>query len=195
MLFESIQEGKYEFPEKDWAHISFAAKDLISKLLVRDAKQRLSAAQVLQHPWVQGVSEPCWGPPASGPPPTGKEGTFSRSGSTPVQASVNTPGCSVGLGPGLGAPAGAGAPWSDPPPASGWGPSCRNRLSPCLEASGVFLPGTGSRLRSSSFGAGGRPQAVLLPVPTGPGSARLPAQGREGTPARVLNVEAGTGGP
>ena len=58
MLFESIQEGKYEFPEKDWAHISFAAKDLISKLLVRDAKRRLSAAQVLQHPWVQGVSDP-----------------------------------------------------------------------------------------------------------------------------------------
>uniref|UniRef100_A0AAR2L4G9 non-specific serine/threonine protein kinase n=1 Tax=Pygocentrus nattereri TaxID=42514 RepID=A0AAR2L4G9_PYGNA len=55
MLFESIQEGKYEFPEKDWAHISPAAKDLISKLLVRDAKNRLSAAQVLQHPWVQGV--------------------------------------------------------------------------------------------------------------------------------------------
>lgn len=61
MLFESIQEGKYEFPEKDWAHISFAAKDLISKLLVRDAKQRLSAAQVLQHPWVQGVSASPWG--------------------------------------------------------------------------------------------------------------------------------------
>ncbi|ELV09257.1 MAP kinase-interacting serine/threonine-protein kinase 2 [Tupaia chinensis] len=58
MLFESIQEGKYEFPDKDWAHISFAAKDLISKLLVRDAKQRLSAAQVLQHPWVQGLSPP-----------------------------------------------------------------------------------------------------------------------------------------
>ncbi|XP_045155971.1 MAP kinase-interacting serine/threonine-protein kinase 2 [Echinops telfairi] len=56
MLFERIQEGKYEFPEKDWAHISFAAKDLISKLLVRDAKQRLSAAQVLQHPWVQGCA-------------------------------------------------------------------------------------------------------------------------------------------
>lgn len=55
MLFESIQEGKYEFPEKEWAHISSSAKDLISKLLVRDAKKRLSAAQVLQHPWVQGV--------------------------------------------------------------------------------------------------------------------------------------------
>uniref|UniRef100_A0A8C3AWC5 non-specific serine/threonine protein kinase n=1 Tax=Cyclopterus lumpus TaxID=8103 RepID=A0A8C3AWC5_CYCLU len=56
-LFESIQEGKYEFPEKDWAHISSSAKDLISRLLVRDAKNRLSARQVLQHIWVQGVSQ------------------------------------------------------------------------------------------------------------------------------------------
>ncbi|MEQ2205401.1 hypothetical protein XENOCAPTIV_026885 [Xenoophorus captivus] len=55
-LFESIQEGKYEFPDKDWAHITKEAKDLISKLLVRDSTLRLSAAQVLQHPWVQGVS-------------------------------------------------------------------------------------------------------------------------------------------
>ncbi|XP_067250803.1 MAP kinase-interacting serine/threonine-protein kinase 2b isoform X2 [Chanodichthys erythropterus] len=62
-LFESIQEGKYEFPEKEWAHISSSAKDLISKLLVRDAKKRLSAAQVLQHPWVQGGALDC--PPSS----------------------------------------------------------------------------------------------------------------------------------
>lgn len=55
-LFDSIQQGKYEFPEKDWAHITAGAKDLISKLLVRDATLRLSAAQVLKHPWVQGVS-------------------------------------------------------------------------------------------------------------------------------------------
>ncbi|XP_056132203.1 MAP kinase-interacting serine/threonine-protein kinase 1 isoform X3 [Lampris incognitus] len=53
-LFESIQEGKYEFQDKDWSHISDQAKDLISKLLVRDATLRLSAAQVLKHPWVQG---------------------------------------------------------------------------------------------------------------------------------------------
>ncbi|KAG5851179.1 hypothetical protein ANANG_G00090310 [Anguilla anguilla] len=53
-LFESIQEGKYEFPEKDWARISDDAKDLISRLLVRDATLRLGAGQVLEHPWVQG---------------------------------------------------------------------------------------------------------------------------------------------
>lgn len=54
-LFERIQEGKYEFGDRDWSHISDGAKDLISRLLVRDATLRLSAAQVLQHPWVQGV--------------------------------------------------------------------------------------------------------------------------------------------
>ncbi|CAB1314241.1 unnamed protein product [Coregonus sp. 'balchen'] len=32
-LFENIQEGQYEFPERDWAHISAQAKDLISRLL------------------------------------------------------------------------------------------------------------------------------------------------------------------
>ncbi|KAF5899546.1 MAP kinase-interacting serine/threonine-protein kinase 2-like, partial [Clarias magur] len=57
MLFESIQEGKYDFPAKDWTYISAEAKDLVSKLLVRDAKQRLSAEQVLQHPWVQGCAQ------------------------------------------------------------------------------------------------------------------------------------------
>nr|XP_005156012.1 MAP kinase-interacting serine/threonine-protein kinase 1 isoform X2 [Danio rerio] len=53
-LFERIQEGKYEFSDGVWTQISADAKDLISRLLVRDATLRLSAAQVLQHPWVQG---------------------------------------------------------------------------------------------------------------------------------------------
>uniref|UniRef100_A0A8C1CCU6 non-specific serine/threonine protein kinase n=1 Tax=Cyprinus carpio carpio TaxID=630221 RepID=A0A8C1CCU6_CYPCA len=53
-LFERIQEGKYEFGDGVWAQISSDAKDLISRLLVRDATLRLSAAQVLKHPWVQG---------------------------------------------------------------------------------------------------------------------------------------------
>ena len=37
-LFESIQEGKYEFPDKDWAHISSEAKCLISKLQAPGAR-------------------------------------------------------------------------------------------------------------------------------------------------------------
>merc|ERR1739838_517600 len=50
-LFYNIQKGKFQFPDKDWENISPEAKDLISKLLVKNAKQRLSASDVLNHPW------------------------------------------------------------------------------------------------------------------------------------------------
>lgn len=52
LLFESIQEGRYDFPERDWGSISEEAKDLIRGLLVKEASRRLSAESVLQHPWV-----------------------------------------------------------------------------------------------------------------------------------------------
>ncbi|KAF8784956.1 MAP kinase-interacting serine/threonine-protein kinase 1-like [Argiope bruennichi] len=54
MLFDCIQKGVYEFPEREWAYISDEAKDLISHLLVKDASQRYSAEMVLNHPWVAG---------------------------------------------------------------------------------------------------------------------------------------------
>ncbi|XP_076028609.1 MAP kinase-interacting serine/threonine-protein kinase 2-like isoform X1 [Oratosquilla oratoria] len=53
LLFECIQECSYDFPEPEWSHISDEAKDLITKLLVKDAAQRLSAEMVLNHPWVK----------------------------------------------------------------------------------------------------------------------------------------------
>jgi len=52
LLFISIHEGRYEFPDREWADISSEAKDLISKLLVKEASARPSAAEVLNHPWV-----------------------------------------------------------------------------------------------------------------------------------------------
>ncbi|XP_070562995.1 MAP kinase-interacting serine/threonine-protein kinase 1-like isoform X2 [Ptychodera flava] len=52
MLLTSIQEGTYDFPDKEWGHISNSAKDLISRLLVKDANLRYSADAVLKHPWV-----------------------------------------------------------------------------------------------------------------------------------------------
>ena len=53
LLFHSIQEGRYEFPDAEWVAMSPEARDLISKLLVKDAKQRLSAEMVLAHTWVK----------------------------------------------------------------------------------------------------------------------------------------------
>ncbi|KAF5306977.1 hypothetical protein FQR65_LT07200 [Abscondita terminalis] len=52
LLFHSIQEGRYEFPEPEWNHISTEAKHLISSLLVKIASQRIGASEVLSHPWL-----------------------------------------------------------------------------------------------------------------------------------------------
>ncbi|GFY01455.1 hypothetical protein TNCV_850631 [Trichonephila clavipes] len=52
MLFECIQRGVYEYPEREWAFISEEAKSLIGHLLVKNASQRYSAETVLNHPWV-----------------------------------------------------------------------------------------------------------------------------------------------
>lgn len=53
-LFDAIRAGQLIFPAHPWQGVSADAKDLIRRLLVRDAAQRLDAAGVLEHPWVTG---------------------------------------------------------------------------------------------------------------------------------------------
>jgi len=52
-LFNNIQAGRFEFHKKEWAHVSVEAKDLIAGLLVKDARKRYSASDVLVHPWLR----------------------------------------------------------------------------------------------------------------------------------------------
>lgn len=47
-----ILNGRYEFPSPYWDNISLDAKDLIKKLLVLDPQTRLSAVEIMQHPWL-----------------------------------------------------------------------------------------------------------------------------------------------
>lgn len=54
LLFSNIQEGKFSFDPKDWSRIDPLAKDLITKLLVKEPKQRISAEMILEHPWITG---------------------------------------------------------------------------------------------------------------------------------------------
>jgi len=56
-LFYNIQKGKFYFPKKDWFKISPEAKDLIAKLMVKTAKNRISAGDVLVHPWLQNSND------------------------------------------------------------------------------------------------------------------------------------------
>ncbi len=57
MLWNNIKQGHFEFPEKEWGHISNEAKDLVCKLLVKDASKRLTASEVLNHKWISEVKQ------------------------------------------------------------------------------------------------------------------------------------------
>lgn len=51
-LFSRIQAGVFDFPEEEWGGVSDQAKNLILRLLVRDARKRLTADEVLAHAWL-----------------------------------------------------------------------------------------------------------------------------------------------
>jgi len=51
-LFRKIRKGDFEFHPEYWKNVSSDAKDLIKGLLTVNASARLTADQVLQHPWL-----------------------------------------------------------------------------------------------------------------------------------------------
>ena len=51
-LFAKIKAGKFEFHPAYWDETSAEAKDLISKMLTVNPAKRLSAAELLHHPWL-----------------------------------------------------------------------------------------------------------------------------------------------
>ncbi|CAO2820251.1 unnamed protein product [Amaranthus hypochondriacus] len=52
-IFEQVLKGDLDFASEPWPSISNGAKDLVKRMLVRDPKKRLTAHEVLCHPWVQ----------------------------------------------------------------------------------------------------------------------------------------------
>ncbi|KAF3620647.1 Calcium-dependent protein kinase 4 [Capsicum baccatum] len=51
-IFRQILRGKLDFESEPWPGISDSAKDLIRKILDRNPKRRLTAHEVLCHPWI-----------------------------------------------------------------------------------------------------------------------------------------------
>ncbi|XP_068646645.1 calcium-dependent protein kinase 18-like [Aristolochia californica] len=52
-IFKEVLRNKPDFRRKPWPNISNGAKDFVNKLLVKDPRARLTAAQALSHPWVR----------------------------------------------------------------------------------------------------------------------------------------------
>ncbi|KAJ1386056.1 Protein kinase domain [Sesbania bispinosa] len=52
-IFDAILRGHIDFASDPWPSISSSAKDLVKKMLRADPKERLSAVEVLDHPWMK----------------------------------------------------------------------------------------------------------------------------------------------
>nr|CAD1844791.1 unnamed protein product [Ananas comosus var. bracteatus] len=52
-IFDAILQGNVDLSSSPWPSISASAKDLIRKMLTRDPKKRITAAQALEHPWLR----------------------------------------------------------------------------------------------------------------------------------------------
>eukprot|EP00261_Vitis_vinifera_P007955 XP_002276630.2 PREDICTED: calcium-dependent protein kinase 34 [Vitis vinifera] len=56
-IFNAILRGHIDFTSDPWPTISSGAKDLVRKMLTSDPKQRITAFQVLNHPWIKEDGE------------------------------------------------------------------------------------------------------------------------------------------
>ncbi|XBI19811.1 hypothetical protein VPH35_061245 [Triticum aestivum] len=56
-IFNSILRGQIDFSSDPWPRISPGAKDLVRKMLNSDPKKRISAYDVLNHPWIKEDGE------------------------------------------------------------------------------------------------------------------------------------------
>jgi len=51
-IIDNVLRGSYSFSTPVWENISDQAKDFISKLLTRQADERLTAEEAYNHPWL-----------------------------------------------------------------------------------------------------------------------------------------------
>nr|ACA63885.1 calcium-dependent protein kinase [Hordeum vulgare] len=56
-IFEAVLLGHIDFSSDPWPSISNGAKDLVKKMLRQDPKERLTAAEILNHPWIREDGE------------------------------------------------------------------------------------------------------------------------------------------
>uniref|UniRef100_A0A164X308 Protein kinase domain-containing protein n=1 Tax=Daucus carota subsp. sativus TaxID=79200 RepID=A0A164X308_DAUCS len=56
-VFEAIKTANLDFQAGIWEHVSKPARDLLERILTRDAASRITADEVLTHPWILFYTE------------------------------------------------------------------------------------------------------------------------------------------
>ncbi|ONK75648.1 uncharacterized protein A4U43_C03F19090 [Asparagus officinalis] len=56
-IFRTVLKANPSFNESPWPSLSSEAKDFVKRLLSKDPRRRMSAAQALTHPWIRSSSE------------------------------------------------------------------------------------------------------------------------------------------
>merc|ERR1711971_389685 len=73
LLYRKIRAADIDFPPEDWYCISKEAHALVNSLIIVDINKRLSAKQVLEHPWMvkmlKGAKKPAAAASAAKPLP------------------------------------------------------------------------------------------------------------------------------
>ncbi|CAA7395779.1 unnamed protein product [Spirodela intermedia] len=56
-IFRAVLKADPSFDEPPWPSLSFEAKDFVKRLLSKDPRRRMSAAQALSHPWIRNYND------------------------------------------------------------------------------------------------------------------------------------------
>ncbi|XP_008792394.2 calcium-dependent protein kinase 1 [Phoenix dactylifera] len=56
-IFDAVLRGHIDFSSDPWPSISSGAKELVKKMLRQDPNERLTAGQILNHPWIREDGE------------------------------------------------------------------------------------------------------------------------------------------
>jgi len=52
-ILKKVTQGAYSFKMEDWKNITHDAKDLVKKLIKKPVKERITAAEALEHRWIK----------------------------------------------------------------------------------------------------------------------------------------------
>ncbi|KAH6786387.1 calmodulin-domain protein kinase 9 [Perilla frutescens var. hirtella] len=56
-ISDAVLRGHVDFKRKPWPSISESAKDLVCRMLTQNPKKRITASEVLEHPWIKDGRE------------------------------------------------------------------------------------------------------------------------------------------